>query len=351
MIAPMLKLKIKNQKKSGLRYVFSCVAFFFMVFVFSGCDRKTEINAVNVQEKENYTPCNIIEKQTPEKVFLRLGDGKSVAITKHPERTVVLLTSLLSLWYEVGGQAIARCNGKLSVPEAALPLPEVGTFNHPNVEKIIALKPDLVISSDLAAFRAMIPILEQNHIEYAYFNYINFHDYMELLDIFSAINGTKDRFDALSRNFYSRIDAVIEKCKNEPPPTVIVVFTTPNQVSCELPHTQTGVMLSMLGAKNIIPAHISDRSATRVNFSLEHIVQADPDIILLNTMGEVEECRERLEKEFASNQAWASLRAIREHRFYVLPKELFLYKANARFPEALAYLAAILYPEKFEKNP
>jgi iron complex transport system substrate-binding protein len=60
-------------------------------------------------------------------------------------------------------------------------------------------------------------------------------------------------------------------------------------------------------------------------------------------MGEVDDCRERLRKEYETNAAWSSLRAIRNGRFYVLPKEYFLYRPNDEFPDALRYLAGLLY--------
>ena len=165
-----MKTTFINNRPHKIRFTVSCLLLLFTML--TGCDKKTEIKIADAAG--NFTESLAIEKQTSKKVFLRLADGQSVAVTKKPKRTVILLTSLLNLWYEANGNAIARCNGKLNVPENALILPEVGTFNHPNVEKIIALEPDLVIASDLAAFRAMIPILEQNHIEYAYFNYVNF---------------------------------------------------------------------------------------------------------------------------------------------------------------------------------
>ena len=60
-------------------------------------------------------------------------------------------------------------------------------------------------------------------------------------------------------------------------------------------------------------------------------------------MGDVEECRQRLSAEFAGNAAWAGLRAVKENQFFVLPKEYFLYKPNAGFPDALRYLADLVY--------
>ena len=284
-----------------------------------------------------------ILQETEEKLLWSLPDGKQVWLTKKPGKTVVLLTSLLELWYETGGRAAARCAGKLNVPGPALDLPQVGTFNNPNAEKIIALQPDLVISSNLPAFRRLVPILEENKIEYAYFDYVNFYDYSRILTLFSKLNRTEDRVNQTLERMDRRIAAIRESVREKPRPQVLVIFTTANSVSCELSTSQTGVMLSMLGAENIIPSGFATGHRTRIQFSLERIVSLDPDIILLNTMGDVAECRDRLKAEFASNPAWGGLRAIRENRFYILPKEYFLYKPNAAFADALTYMADLLY--------
>jgi iron complex transport system substrate-binding protein len=288
---------------------------------------------------------SLIVNETADSVACRMPDGEVATIPKHPKRTVILLTSLLDLWSEAGGEVVARCAGKINVPPEALKAPVVGTFNNPNVEKIIAARPDLVISSDVGNFRAIIPILKQNHIAYAYFKYVNYHDYIHIMELFSRVNATEDNFQAAYRKMTAQVNDIVSQCRKYAPPKVLIVFTTSNSVSCELPNSQTGVMLSMLGARNIIPAKYHFENKTRINFSLERIVELDPDVILLNTMGDVKECRMRLKKEFEMNTAWSTLGAIQKGRFYVLPKEYFLFKPNDAFPEALRYLAAILYPE------
>ena len=146
-----------------------------------------------------------IIRETPDKLLWSLPDGNQVWLTKNPKKTVVLLTSLLELWYETGGEAVARCHGNLNVPEKAMALPQVGTFNNPNAEKIIALEPDLVISSNLPAFRRLIPLLQENNIAYAYFNYINFYDYSRILTLFSKLNNTEGRVNKALADMGERI--------------------------------------------------------------------------------------------------------------------------------------------------
>ncbi len=282
-------------------------------------------------------------RETGDQIQWQLPGGETTWLSKRPKRVVILLTSLLNLWYESGGKAIARCSGELHVPQEAKDLPTVGTFAAPNIETIIALEPDLVLASNLPSFKVLMPILDENHIEYAYFDYINFHDYQRILSLFAALNDNSAKVSQILSGIADEINVVRARYVREPAPKVLLVFTTPNSVSCELNGSQTSVMLSMLSAQNVIPDRFSTMGKTRISFSLERIVVLDPDIILLNTMGDVEDCEKRLKKEFSSNQAWAGLRAIQENRFYVLPKEYFLYKPNKAFPKALEYLARVLY--------
>ena len=303
-----------------------------------GCEKMQK------EEEASIHHTSLLVEETDKTLTCRLPDGETSVIPKHPKRTVILLTSLLNLWVEAGGSAIARCSGAINIPPTYEAIPQVGSFSNPNVEKIISLEPDLVISSDVANFRALIPIFKQNNIPFAYFRYINYHDYLHILELFAKVNGTSERYLAAYEEMATKVKSIVDQCKRYPSPKVLTVFTTSNAISCELPSSQTGVMLSMLGAKNIIPSRFHTDSKTRIDFSLERIVELDPDIILLNTMGDVEACRERLKKEFESNAAWSALRAIQTHRFYVLPKVYFLYKPNDRFPEALQYLAELIYP-------
>ena len=313
-----------------------CVPLILLPLCLSACDRQASSRTTESQT-------SLVIAETSETVSCRLPDGSLSVLPKHPKRTVVLLTSLLDLWVQAGGAVVGRCAGDLRVPDRTRQAEEVGSFNNPNVEKIIALEPDLVISSDVGNFRAIIPLLEQNDIAYAYFNYVNYYDYRHILDLFARINGTRDRVDAALEKMTVEVNRIIRDCAAYTPPRVLVIFTTSNSVSCELPGSQVGVMLSLLGAENVLSDQYRLRDKTRVDFSLERIVQLEPDIILLNTMGGVEECRDRLRKEYETNAAWSTLQAIRNDRFHVLPKEYFLYKPNDEFPEALRYLAELLY--------
>ena len=105
--------------------------------------------------------------------------------------------------------------------------------------------------------------------------------------------------------------------------------------------SHVGSIVKDLGGQNIAQGFPmkTDGYAT---FSLERVVAEDPDVILVQCMGEEKVIAQRIQKQFASNPAWKNLRAVKQKRYYVLPKELFLYKPNARWPEAYRKMAQLL---------
>ena len=50
-----------------------------------------------------------------------------------------------------------------------------------------------------------------------------------------------------------------------------------------------------------------------------------------------------MEETLGQNPAWQGLTAVQEGRVYVLPRDLFHYKPNARWAESYAYLYELLF--------
>ena len=101
------------------------------------------------------------------------------------------------------------------------------------------------------------------------------------------------------------------------------------------------MILRDLGADNLVDRYES----LLEDVSLEEVVAADPDFILITTMGAEDKALEFMSQAFEENPAWAGLSAVKDGRYVLLPKELFHYKPNTRWGESYAYLAQILYPE------
>ena len=124
------------------------------------------------------------------------------------------------------------------------------------------------------------------------------------------------------------------------------MFATAKSITVRDSNTMVGEMLKDLNVINISDS--ADTGADTKIFSMEKIIQEDPDFIFVQTIGtDMEKIRERLKDDVESNPAWASLTAVKENRYIVLSKDLYLYKPNDRYPEAYEGLGKMIYPEVF----
>ena len=98
-------------------------------------------------------------------------------------------------------------------------------------------------------------------------------------------------------------------------------------------------ILADIGADNVAAGN-----PALEELSLEAIIAADPQFLFVVTMGSDEEkALAAFDALLASNPAWGTLAAVQEGRVYVLPRELFHYKPNARWAESYAYLYELLF--------
>lgn len=271
---------------------------------------------------------------------------REVVIGKNLECVILLQNTLLDLWYLAGGEAVGRVSGTISVPEAALGLPEVGNTTTPNVELILALDPDLVIMNAWTSSHVeLASILDENNVPY-FFTGTSINPYenvMKALYTFTRLTRDETAYRENVLQIAEEVNHVIARVPDGEGPDVLVLFGSSKWVKAEMENGLVGEMVAMLGANNVVK-NITIEGESKVDFSLESVVDADPDFILVSAIGDMEAAKERLSEDMANNEAWASLTAVQNGEVHYLPKDLYLYKPNARYPEALQGLLEILYP-------
>lgn len=276
------------------------------------------------------------------------GLGKSVTLRKNPQRVVCLYTSYLDLWDLAGGTVVGRADSKENVPESAKSVTTVGSYVKPNLEAVLALQPDLILlSSGVNGQVDLIPMFEKNNIPYLALDYTNFDDYLNMLKIYSGLTGKEELYQSKGQEVKEKVDAIIAKVPKDKKPSVLLLLGSVKNVSARLPDSTVGDMLQDLGAVNI--AYEPGMKAEEMEiFSMERVIEKDPDFILVQTMGDVAESTARVKKDVEDNPAWGYLTAVKEGRYIYLPKDLFLFKANERYAEAYEQLAKLLYPDTFK---
>ena len=125
-------------------------------------------------------------------------------------------------------------------------------------------------------------------------------------------------------------------------PTVLLLRSA--STSCKVKNskgTVLGEILADLGAVNIAD---SDTGLLE-DLSMERIIADDPDYIFVVFQGSDQEAAQKtLDAALTSNPAWDTLSAVQNGNFYIMEKELYHLKPNARWGEAYQKVADILYP-------
>lgn len=294
---------------------------------------------------------NCIIQDGAEKVVFIDALGKEQTVHKNPKRVVCLYHSYLELWDLAGGEVIGRVDSGRPIPEKAQSAQVVGGNGPPNVERILSLKPDLIIlSPTMNGQTDIIKVLEENNIEYIGLKYENFDEYLDALYLFTRLTGKDELYEKYGIAIEKEINEIKARVPKEKKPKVLLLFATARGVKANLPTSTVGSMFEDLGAYNI--AYDPNMSDAQMQiFSMEKVLQEDPDFIFVQTMGSnVVGIREKIKKDVESNPAWASLKAVKNDKYIFLDKELYLYKANECYKEAYEGLAEILYPEVFNKK-
>ena len=271
---------------------------------------------------------------------------REVTVPANPERVAVLLGSYADVWCLAGGQDSLVAAASDAWTDFDLDLGEdvanLGSLMEPNLEELIAAAPDLVIaSSNTTSNVELLPSLEQLGVPVAYFGVNSFHDYLEMLDVCTRITGHPENYQTYGLDVQAQVDKAKEQ-NDGSAPTVLLLRSA--STSCKVKNskgTVLGEILADLGAVNIAD---SDTGLLE-DLSLERIIADDPDYIFVVFQGSDQAAAQKtLDAALTSNPAWETLSAVQNGRFYIMEKELYHLKPNARWGEAYQKVADILYP-------
>lgn len=270
-------------------------------------------------------------------------NGRTVLFDKKPERIVVTSASFLEPLYAVGGSVVGRPESKTKVPPEAKEVPRIGRVYQIDAEKIIALKPDLVILNK-GMNEKLVDTLNANYIKTLVLDMKSYEDVKREIGIFAALTGEKEKGEALVQKMDADINAVRTSIPQEKK-RVAIIHSTGQGLSVQLDGSIAGSIAVMLGWENTaagMPA--LDKNPDAAPYSMETLVAQNPDIIFVTSMGEEAEIRASMEAMFAKSPAWQSVGAIRDGRVYYLPQEMFLFSPGIEYPKAVQYMARLVYP-------
>ncbi|MBH5317845.1 ABC transporter substrate-binding protein [Paenibacillus sp. GSMTC-2017] len=255
--------------------------------------------------------------------FAKIVDtsGAEVVLNKKPERIVVLSPETLELFYQLGGDVVGYSTTPvIPIPEGAKDALNVGQVHNVSLEMLTSLKPDLVIGQSFFNANLKEP-LAASDIPLLLVSASSLENFEKIGKIYGQVLGKESETAESFKQLNERIDSITSKLPKHKH-TFAVVLVGPMGFLVEKGQSLTTDIATKMNMINIADQIEGDSSRGAVPFSLESMVEIDPEYLLVVVHGTEELGRKMVKENMDSNAAWSSLRAFKEDKIYFLPSAL-----------------------------
>lgn len=275
------------------------------------------------------------------------GAGRQVSVPVHPKKVVALNASSIDLFTSAGGNLAGRAATDTLPPDvkaAVQQVPTVGLTPNPDMEQIVAMKPDLVLAANIPYHHALVPVLEKAGIPILLQTIDGYQQIVDTLRLYGELTGQPDKAAARIGQIEHQVAAAVNNTTGKPAPKVLVLWGTTESFSMALSSSFTGDLVKRLGGINVSDqADKNGAMAGYVPLSLEFVAKASPDVILFITHSSDEKVEEKFKNELANHPAWQGSPAVRQNRVHKLPYNLFAVNPGTQVGKAMEVLSGLLY--------
>lgn len=273
--------------------------------------------------------------------------GKEVTIPVKPKRVVILNASNVDLFVAAGGgdNIVGKATTKALSDEVARiteGAEDVGFIHSPNVEKILALKPDLVIGTNVPFHLNLADILEKAGIPLFINSVDNYEQIESSLNKFGYIMGNEEKAQKRIAKIKEDYENITTQVQGKKPLKSMVIFGTPQNFNVATDRTFTGNLIKRLGGINVAD-NVESGDSQYVPMSMEFLTKENPEVVMMIMMGSPEEMQEKMHKEMENNPAWKTISAVKNNKVHILPYNLFTVNPGVQCIDAMKVLAGYIF--------
>jgi iron complex transport system substrate-binding protein len=309
--------------------IISIALIVLVCFMFSACGNKGASNkAVSTTEKETTAtiyPLKVVDSY-----------NRTVTIDKEPTRIITIAPNMTEGIYALGkgGSLVGRSDYD-DYPNDVLKVPSVGGLLKPNIEKIVELKPDVVIASTHFS-KDVVKKLEGLNIKvivlYGEENFTGVYDTMSKL---GQVVNASEKAQSIISDMKKKVAEITDKVKNAKKPTVYYVagfgksgdFTAGKD-------TFIGNMIEMAGGKNAADDAIGWK------YSVEKLVEKNPDVLICSKFYDTK-------KGIEATNGYKDLKAVKGGKLLEVDDNT-INRQGPRLAEGLEAIAKLIHPELFK---
>lgn len=265
--------------------------------------------------------------------------GRTVTLDGVPDRIVSVAASPTEILYAIGaGAQIVGVDNYSDYPAEVANVTQVGDYNL-NVEAIIALHPDLIVTGDLVN-RQQLDLLATKGIPYVILADRTLEDVLKTIRLAGVITGHVAEADQVADALAGRISAVKNKtlATDVSKPEVYIEYDDYQGLWTYGPGSFGDDLIIQAGGTNI--AHNTSSEYPKV--ASEFVIAEDPEIIVYTTGP----WSTLSNSTYENRPGWGNISAVTNGDIYGMDANL-LSRYGPRIVDCLEQLAALIHPELF----
>ncbi len=220
-------------------------------------------------------------------------------------------------------------------PPEAKEKDKIGTLLQANIEKIVSLKPDLVLATSLTRPRqvAKLKRLGINVVQFT--QPANFDEISEQFIKLGQLIGREERAQRIVDKARRAIDTIRQKTAGRSKKKVFLqVGTRPLFSSVE--DSFTNEFITLGGGKNIA------KGSLQGVYSREKVIAQNPDLIIIAIMGTEGIAGEKEQQKW---MRYPSISAVKNNNIHIVDPNLVCSPTPLTFVEALRTITSLIHPE------
>ncbi|MBP1723413.1 MAG: ABC-type transporter cobalamide binding protein [Deltaproteobacteria bacterium] len=267
--------------------------------------------------------------------------GRTLEVNGPPQRIVSVAPNVTEILFALGLEdRLVGVSVYCQYPPEALKKEKIGGYINPSLEKIVALRPDLVIGIAEGDLKTFVDKLAGLKVPVYIANPRDALQVLTSIQKIGEVTFAQEPARKIVRSMEERVWTIQDKVQGQPRPRVLHILDFNPLISAGK-GTFVDDLIRFAGGRNVAET----ATGKYPRFSMEEVLVQDPEVILLASM----KSRDPMVKQRRWWERWKTISAVKQGRIYVLDSDL-IHRPSPRMAEGLERVARAIHPEVFKSQ-
>jgi iron complex transport system substrate-binding protein len=253
--------------------------------------------------------------------------GEIIQLKQPAKRIISLAPDITETLFAIGaGQQVMAVMSGSDYPPAARQLPIIGSYSGIDLERMVSMRPDLIVTWS-NTFARQLKVLKKSGIAIYTVEPRHLEDIPRTMKNLACLTGTKERAHEVAAIFSEGLTKLSQQYQSQTPISVFYQIGAYSLITINK-ESWINQALTLCGGKNIF----ADANMIAPQVSWEAVITRNPQVIMSGENDDAWKTRW---------QRWTSLRAVKNQFLFSVPPDL-LHRAGPRLVEGVAKVCADL---------